>query len=305
MKHQKTRRIIFLWMIMIILILTACTRQETPQTSSGILYEIVGGNAGAYLYGTIHVGHEDMYPLDEQVESSYRESEVLGLEIDVTETDQMEISGVMSEYAVLDDGRQMTDIISQDLFDRVMEVLSASGYDEETMLRFEPWFAARLINEIGSQNSDLSAEYGVENYLIAQDEDKEIISIETIEDQISPYDELSDESQELLLENALIEMNQSDDQTNELLEFWREGNIEAFTFVRESLIQNAETESLRRFQEALLDVRDAQMAAVIDEILQSDDERTHFFAVGAMHVVGENSIVQHLTERGYLLNLIE
>ena len=305
MKYLETGKIPYLWMIIILLVMTACSPLEAPQTSSGILYEITGGNANAYLYGTIHVGHEDMYPLDEAVESAYHESEVLGLELDITDTDRMETGGVMAEYALLDDDRQMTDIISRDLFDRVVAVTSEAGYDEETLLRFEPWFAAMIINELSSENSRLSPAYGVEQYLIALDEDKEIMNLETVEDQISPYAELSDESQELFLENALNSMDEPDQHTNEMLELWQEGNVDAFAFIRESLIGTAETESLQRFQEALLDGRDAQMTAVIDGILQSDDTRTHFFAVGALHLAGENSIVDQLTDRGYEITLVE
>jgi len=41
------------------------------------MWEIQGGLNKAYLLGSIHTMPADIYPLDEKIESAYRESDVL------------------------------------------------------------------------------------------------------------------------------------------------------------------------------------------------------------------------------------
>ncbi len=55
----------------------------------------------------------------------------------------------------------------------------------------------------------------------------------------------------------------------------------------------------RKVAKALLDDRNRKMAAAIEKALKDNARETFFFAVGASHCVGKNSVVQFLGEAGY------
>jgi len=56
------------------------------------MWEIQGGANKAYLLGSIHTMPVDVYPLDEKIESAYKESDVLVVEADATTIDQTAVN---------------------------------------------------------------------------------------------------------------------------------------------------------------------------------------------------------------------
>ena len=304
---QLNKRILgALCLTFLLLTLVACGSQEdTPPVSRGILYEVEGGNTGVYLFGSVHIGHEDMYPLHDSVKEALERSDVIGLEIDFSPMTEEQIALEMLEYGLLTDGRQMTDIISQELFDEIVEITSPLGVPGPVLNHFRPWYAGLILNEVLINNTRYSTEYGVENYLLTEYGDKETISLETFAHQFAPYQLLSNESQAIYLKDMLDEMEEAEEDLDEMIAHWREGDVEAFAELREKILEEAETESLKRFHEASLDERDRQMAEVIAGILESDDERTYFITVGTLHLVGENSIVERLSQMGFEVRLVQ
>ncbi|ACB83870.1 TraB/GumN family protein [Natranaerobius thermophilus] len=292
-----------LGMLSVLILLTACGPEEAAvdEESKGIFYEVEGGTNQVYLFGSVHVGHEDMYPLSPKVEDAFQEADVLGLEIDMAGMTEMEIGQQMATLGMYHDGTKMTDVVSEETFEEVADMAVSIGIDRETLNNFKPWYGALIASEIAINEAGLSPEYGIENYFIEQLEDKEMetISLETIEDQIGIYNKLSDESQEIYLENTLEEIEYVEEELEELITLWQEGNTEELADIREQQIEESETESIKDYQLAMWDGRDEQMTNEIEDILNDDSEDTYFIVVGSMHLAGENSIPDQLRDRGY------
>lgn len=297
---RKDLFLLALLLLSTVLLFTSCGSDGPEEGSKGLLYQVEGGENQVYLFGTVHVGEEDLYPLHDNVQDAFQESTLLGLEIDMSEMSEMEIGETMVEYGMYQDGSRMTDIIPEETFDRVVEETAAVGVEGEILDQFNPWYATLILSEIGIEQSSLSPEYGIEAHLIEEaDADMEIFSLETVSNQMEPYLELSDESQKIYLEQTLEELEHMEEDLNELIDHWKQGDKEGFGQLRDEQLENAETDSLKDFQLAMLDERDTAMTEKIDDILQSDSDDTYFIAVGSLHLAGENSIVDQLTELGY------
>lgn len=301
------RKFLALFVLIIVAIfLAGCdSPEEELQGSKGIFYEIVGGKNQAYLFGSIHAGHEDMYPIDLMVDEAFSRSDVLVLEIDIVNTPLQQMALTIFDWAKLDDGRKMAELVPEELFNQLVEQVSPLGLNKDFLNMFQPWFAEMLLSDLAMERAGLSADLGVEYFFLDKAEGKEILGLETVEDQISPYLLLTEESQIILLENAIEQLAGPYDELYDLIEYWQEGNVEAFAELRRELVENQPTESIEAYHRAMLDGRDEMMAAVIEELLENDSGNVYFIVVGALHLAGENSIVDLLREKGYELRFGE
>jgi len=58
-----------------------------------VLYKIEDEKGNySYLFGTIHIGKEDIVPFREQIEQAYQESDVIAVEADLTEVTNQDYS---------------------------------------------------------------------------------------------------------------------------------------------------------------------------------------------------------------------
>ena len=283
---------------------------DSEDGSKGIFYRVSGGESDMYLLGSIHYGREDMYPMHQKIGDSFGESDVLVLEIDFQSL-SMEEMEYLSEMGMYDDPEiKMTDVITEDTFQRLLDVMEPLGATRETLERVKPWYAAMELVDIAfyGDGTGYMPEIGIDEFFIseAMDSGMETIGLETIESQMSTFDILSEESQEIYLSNALdeIEPDYEGFSADDMISFWREGDVDSATAVGEDFIEGAETDSLREFAEALTIERDSEMAEKLIEMLEDGEEDQYFAVVGYLHLVGEESIVENLRDSGYDVEIV-
>ncbi len=288
-------------LVAVMALLPACETEEDDEGSKGLFYKVEGGENEVYLFGSIHFGKEEMYPLHGAVYNALEESDVLGMELDLAGVPESEIADKQLEKGMYQDDTRMTDVVSEEVFHEYVELVEGPGIEKEALKQIKPWFAAMDVATLSIMEAGLDPELGIESYFMekAEEEGMDTLGLETISDQLSPYDKLSEESQAIYLENSLEEMEQAEEELGEMLDQWKEGDVEAFAEHRAETLEEAETDSLKEFQAAFLDGRDEQMSAEIEELLHDDTGHTYFLVVGALHLAGENSIVERLEEKGY------
>lgn len=84
----------------------------------------------------------------------------------------------------------------------------------------------------------------------------------------------------------------------EWLGLWIEGDIDSFKESYGKYVEDGDEEQAE-FTNMLFGKRDKDMSDKIVEILESDEKGTYFVVVGAGHFVLEDSIIYHLKEKGY------
>jgi len=274
---------------------------EEVNGSKGIFYRVEGGDNELYLFGSLHFGVEEMYPLHDAVYEAFEEADVLGMELDMEEITDQELNQALAEKGMFADDTVLTDVVPPDVYDDFMEIVDGPGLDEDLLMQYKPWLAAFELSILAILEAGYSPELGVEEYLteLAEEEGLEMLGLETVEMQFAPFGKLSDESQVVYLEETIAEYERAEEELSDSYESWIEGDVEVFAEDRRELIEEAETESLREFQVAFTDDRDRQMTDRIEELLHDPAGNTYFITVGSMHLAGENSIVDLLEDRGY------
>ncbi|SDY06108.1 hypothetical protein SAMN05421736_101266 [Evansella caseinilytica] len=266
--------------------------------SHGVFYQVENGESTVYLFGSIHVGTEDLYPLHENIETAFAEADYLAVEIDMTSLNEMEAAQYMNQLGMFADGTTLRDLVSEEVFDRSLEIVGSYGFTEALLDMFKPWFIEQLISNIAIEELGYSSELGIDYYFMDRAEGNiDIIGLETFESQMDIFNMLSLETQAEHLEAALESYGETEEDMEEMMTLWKNGDVEALREHR--LLDESESEEYQEYMRALMDDRDLEMTEKIEGFLQDDNGETYFVVVGALHLVGENSIFGLLQDRGY------
>ncbi len=272
---------------------------ELGEGSRGLFYRVEGQESMAYLFGSVHLGRADMYPLHEAVYAAFEQSDMLGVEIDLAE--MAEGAREMVRSGTYEHDGSMTDIVSVNTFEQAASIMEEHGFSREYILQLKPWLVANELAIISALQAGYELELGLENYFAqkARTRHMEILGLESPSDQIDPFGKLSDKSQAIYLKDALDELDKTEVFLKESISRWKEGDAQFFSQMRREQIEEAQTESLRQFYIAMYDGRDKKMAQAIHELLQHGGDKTYFLVVGTLHLAGENSIPHRLEQKGY------
>lgn len=260
-------------------------------------WEVSSEDNKVYILGSIHVAREGLYPLSRDIEEAFDRSDVLVVEVDLTEIDEFEAAKGMLSRAIYQDGSSLSGRLSPDIYRQAEEVLSGIGLDIRMFDMYQPWFLAVSITSYALMGLGFQPEWGVDQYFLdkAQDAGKKIKGLETMEFQLDLFSGLSDDLQELFLLSSLAEIETIEKHMDMLFDIWKKGNTRRLnTILRRSL---AEYPQLEPFYERVIDQRNKNMASQIEDYLGQDN--LYFVVVGAGHLIGSEGIIQILRERGY------
>ncbi|OGU60627.1 MAG: hypothetical protein A2X64_07795 [Ignavibacteria bacterium GWF2_33_9] len=260
-----------------------------------LFYEISIGNSRVYLLGSIHYGKKEWYPLPEKMLKAFEESNYLVTEIDLNSIQP----NLFARYALAQDGISLDEKLKPANYEKITQIFTSMGFQENMLSMFRPWFAAILYqtNQILTQDS-LSPENGIDIYFSQQaaEKSKEILEIENAESQIKLLTEF-DNFADLLIESTDEESENND--MNQLITAWEKGDAEAIDLQINKSVQNFP--ELLGIMTKLLDIRNIGMADKIEEYLQTGE--TYFIVIGAGHLVSQKGIIQLLNKKNkYKIN---
>ncbi len=268
---------------------------EKKDDYSPAIWKIEHAGKTSYLFGSIHVGEDSMYPLPKKIMDAFEASEVLVVEADINKIDQMKMATMIQQLA-LDLENPLPTVLSEKTkveYDEFCEVKANIC----SMVRvFEPWMAAMTIEAMGVMESGYSEELGIDKYFLKSAEDKMVVELESIEGQLNMLDQMPKELQDFMVLGAV---SKEEGDTELLMESWRTGKLEEFMEVAEekSKLLGVSDDVAAQFNEIFLFKRNRVMANGIAELIK--EGKSVFAVVGAAHYAGENSVNQYLEEKGY------
>ena len=248
------------------------------------------------LLGSIHLLRRDDHPLPAIVDEIYTQADNLIFEIDLDDIAASEVQTQFMGAALLANGASLQDVIEPSLYTDTERQAEQFGVDVRLFSRFEPWFVATMLMSFGLSELGYEPQFGIEQYLLARAraDGTRVIGLESLETQVAVFDLLSAEDQAAFLEQTLAELDRDDAAMAELVAAWRNGQLEAL-----------QDDLMRDFAEfpGLYERLVAKRNAAWVESLQAYFARAEISAVvvGALHLVGKDSVVEMLRARGYTL----
>jgi uncharacterized protein YbaP (TraB family) len=246
-----------------------------------------------WLLGSVHYLRETDHPLPAVVDELYASADALAMELDLDDLDPAELQGTFLAAAMLSPGRTLEDVLGSEVYRHARARSQALGIELRLLAQFEPWLVAVTLMDVGMTQMGFRPEHGLEQTLLrrAQADAKPVRGLESLATQVDVFDGLPMDAQRALLEQTLAELESPSEMMHELVAAWRDGSLDALS---STLMQDFE--QFPGLYDALVVERNRRWIDTLETLLTSGER--HLVIVGALHLVGEDSVVALLAERG-------
>jgi len=258
-------------------------------------WRIAGEHGGEVaLLGSMHALRARDYPLPPLVDELYGRAETIVMEIDLDDLDPATEQAAVLSVAALPAGQTLTTVLDKKVYDLAEQRARALGIDLSLLDHVQPWLVAISLLDLGLQKLGFDAEHGLERYLLgkAKGDHKEIIGLETISQQLGIFAALPNKSQQALLSQTLEELDSAEMTMSELEVAWRDGHVETMT---EKLL--GDFDDFPELYPELVTKRNAAWTDALEKLLK--DGHRYLVVVGALHLVGHDSVIERLGARGH------
>ena len=261
-----------------------------------------------YLFGSIHAASPEIYPLPAFIMDAFGRADYLAVEADlVAFLNDFQAIMAMQALMTYDDGRSLVDDIGQELFDELHAVLdefNAPPHIMAAMPLFRPWTWVSTLLGLAMERTTMTDEDGIDMYFInlAMERGMEILEVESAMMQLEMMANFSMPLQIHMLRDYLYHIEYAAESLYFLLEAWRIGDYYAMLEGWNEEAGRMPYELRREYTQAMLIDRDLHMAYMARQYMR--DGKKVFFMMGALHFVGDDSVVYVLRNAGYTVELV-
>lgn len=298
-------------------LVTEDTSESEPEapvaTSTPVLFKVTGENGGTvWLFGSIHVGIDEMYPFPDYVLDAYNEADALAVECDVIALQKdMELMTELVQMMLYLDGSTISDHISPELYDAAVAIMEENDSYMKILDYYLPVMWYSTIETFTYENYGYDSNIGIDMTLLnmAKDEDKPILEVESARFQYEMLSSFSPELQEILLQEAVAGYNSPENKEtlDGLLKAWCDGDTDSLLlYLNEEADPDTDSETLKLIEEftfAMETDRNIAMADYAENIIKGEDKV--FICVGMAHILGDGAVVDLLQQRGYTVERIQ
>lgn len=276
-------------LVFTLLLGTVAAADEHPLT----LWQLDGEQNRVYLLGSVHLLREQDYPLPSAIDDAYRDAETLVMELDLDDLDATAAQSTVTELGMIEGGQTLADLLGNEAFDEASRLAESLGVPLAALAATEPWLAAISIEQMMLNRIGFDPEFGVESYLAnkAGEDQKDILGLEELAEQLGYLDGLSISAQRALLLETLREAGEIEPMMDSLIAAWRFGDI---AYLEANTLKDMQ--NYPELYEALVLRRNRNWVRKIVDLL--DDDQDYLIVVGALHLVGEDSVPALLRQRG-------
>ncbi|MCP4573557.1 MAG: TraB/GumN family protein [bacterium] len=294
-------RLIRLSIFLVLVLVLAATAQAGDKL---FLWKMEGDNATVHLTGSIHVGKPDFFPLADPIEKAFAASDVLAVEVDISDPEVVAASSVLvMQRGMLPEGVTLSDRLDPETWTRLETYCQENGVPLAMFNQMKPGIMAVVLAMNAYQQVGFDPELGIDKHFLmsAKQAKKEVRQLEKVEDQLEIFFSVTDELDDPLIVEMLDQMGDLEGYVQEMIDHWQSGDPEALdAFMQENI---GDDEELQAFYRTLLDDRNVAMVETIDTWLDGDQDV--FVVVGAAHYGGDKGILKLLAEKGRKVKQIE
>jgi uncharacterized protein YbaP (TraB family) len=261
----------------------------------GVLYEVRSGSNIVYLYGTIHLGKADFYPMNAEIPRAVAASSQVYLETDILDPAAATSMATAERYP---SGVTLEKKLPPAVMTKVETVFGRYGVTRQEINGKRPWALANDLLMRKAAEMGYEPMFAPDIYLasIAQLLGKQTSGLESIDEQIQVFKGMSEDGQRAYLEDAVssFESGRLATVLQASVDAWASGDAATMAAALQKE-QDDEPAALKEITQRLLDDRNVRMAERIDSIAHSGSSA--FVAVGAAHLVGRGSVVELLRKK--------
>lgn len=266
---------------------------EAREASRNCLWEVSSEKGTLFLLGTVHLLKPGSHAVSPAAEAAFERAQTILLELDLDEAESPESQQIFTRMALLQ-GETLEDKISSETLALAVEKTEALGLPFDRLRSLKPWSLSLTLALFKLQTLGFDPKHGVDRYYFDQGKQagKEMGALETMEYQLDLFDGMSDRLQEEFLRQTLEELDRLGEETEQLVQAWARGEVNALV----DLMQKSFEDYPGLYQRLIVE-RNKNWLLQLKPLL--DRPGTTLVVVGALHLVGADSVVELLEEQGY------
>jgi uncharacterized protein len=284
--------------IVAIVLAVACLAQLEAAPARNFIWKATGkqGAGSVYLVGSVHLLTKDFYPLSPALETAYKGSDLLVEEVDMGEMLAPGAQMQLLSRGLLTGEQSLDKVLTPATYALLAKKLAEVGAPVEALKRMKPWMIALTLEALQWQKAGFDADLGLDKHFYdqAKQDGKEVQGLETVEYQISRFDEMPMDLQDHLLAETIKGIDTEQSNMTKLIEAWRAGDAPT---VERIVLKDLQQET--QLYQRLLVERNKNWMPKLEALFSR--KRPAFVVVGAAHLVGPDGLLTMLKAKGYSL----
>lgn len=250
-----------------------------------------------YLGGTCHVLREADYPLPEEFEKAYEDSDIIVFETEIGELNSIGTQEMIVRKGIYNDGLSLDKVLSHKTYDILRRYCESLGIPVSSLNRLKPSLVVLTLLGLELQKMGVD-QTGVDSYFHhkATMEGKKTEGLESVKEQIEFVLSMGRGNEDDFIEHSIKDLKKTKQLINELIAAWKQGDENKLYEVFVAQMKKDYPD----LYETLLAGRNREWLPEIERYLQTPQKE--FILVGVGHLVGEDGIIEHLRRRGYKIN---
>lgn len=266
-----------------------------------LLWKVSDADNHLYLLGSFHMLKPDDYPLSPDVDAAFVDAESLLFEIAPSELTAPETIASFQAAAGYDDGNTLSQVLPADTLAKLEKLLAASGSSVAKVDAAEPWAVSLGLVMGVSQAMGFRQEHGLDRHFMARaaEAGKPVAGLEGIDAQLAALDGVPHAEQVSELDEFLTDPGKAMAEFRALHETWRAGDADKLD---RKFRQEMADESPTSYRLVNVDRNNAWVPLL--EARLAAPEGDTLAVVGALHLLGEDGVVEKLRAKGYAVERI-
>jgi uncharacterized protein YbaP (TraB family) len=270
----------------------------------GALFKVQAKGNTMYLFGTMHIGQADFYPLEPRIKNAIAKAPALALEIDPLKDPSAAMQAVM-QYGMIAPGGKTIQDQPPAFRERLDKALRQARINPAQVATLKPWMLATILAlaEYTKQGGDPALSVDTHLAKLAREARVPVVELESIALQMGIFDRMSADEQWRFLDDALasIESGKQEKEVRDIIASWSRADRAALDKVARQVAED-KTLTGRFFQKVLLEERNGPMADKLMAMLEKADG--HVAGMGVLHLLGTNSVPALMKAKGAMVERV-
>lgn len=271
----------------------AASAATPASTTKNTLWSLKGRTNKVYLLGSMHM----LRPTDAlppAIDAAYSDAESLLMELDMDDLDPTTSQRTALTLGMLPEDKSLQAELDPATYSKVAAYAREVGLDERVLNRFQPWFAAMTLTQLNLLKIGFESSSGVETRLTARAtaDGKQIRGLETLDEQLGLLAGLPAAQQREFLLYSVEDSARAKLEIDQMVKAWRKGDVDALA----ALLTEGFDKYPQLYRPLTVD-RNRKWISRIEDLL--DDEDDYLVVVGALHLVGRDSVIELLQKNGH------
>ncbi|MBD2841844.1 TraB/GumN family protein [Erythrobacter sp. KMU-140] len=264
--------------------------EEPHPEANPLLFEIASadGEVEGWMLGTIHALPDDVHWQTSTIQRVVDEADYLIVEIAALD-DSAAIGRTFNELATSPGQTDLTQRVEAELRPALRDLMARANRSDDDFSTTETWAAALILARVAATGDPAN---GVDRVITRKFAGREVREFEGALAQLGIFDQLPEADQRDLLEGVIAEVEQTLERPGRLRNAWLTGDVAILEeATRTGIMADPE------LRDALIVQRNRRWAEQLEDDLR--ESARPLVAVGSGHLVGEDSLVTMLQQRGY------